>query len=311
MADGSLGQLNSATEEALLGETDQRLGIGAGAEVGGEHGIVAGHLALEREPRLDKPDRRMKEEDRLHEFLREVGPVVLAAQVREFVQEDGVEFGGRNLGQRPRREDDHGAEVSDGRGDANRIGGAQSSRGGALESRQGWRAGPGRAAEVDRSAGSTQALQTIQTVADMSKAESGADDPGDEQVKRERCGQDQRTWHADSRSRRCLEKTSRPTARMAIATKRENHTAKRVPEPWRPEQSVTAQASSAIAIPASRLFRMPDAAMRANACRSWRRGHDRGYSRSFKYCFKRCSSSSLRPRVFQDVQNQQLVRVLE
>src|ERR1019366_488806 len=93
--------------------------------VGGQHRIGASHLALERELRLDKPDRRMKEENRLDDLLREIGPVIPAVKVRQFVQQNGFEFNGRNLLQSPGRKDDDGMEISDGSGDANRVRGAQ------------------------------------------------------------------------------------------------------------------------------------------------------------------------------------------
>ncbi len=86
LTNSGLGQLNSTAEKTALGEADQRLGVGARAKIGGKHGIVTGHLAFERQARFDKPNCRMKKENRLHDFLREVGPVVVAMQVSKLVQ---------------------------------------------------------------------------------------------------------------------------------------------------------------------------------------------------------------------------------
>ena len=78
----------AALDKAALGEMRKALGVRAWAGSFGEHGVVTSDLALERGFVLDPPYGGMKEEQRSYQLLGEVGPVVPAAKVREFVQQN-------------------------------------------------------------------------------------------------------------------------------------------------------------------------------------------------------------------------------
>ena len=88
MAYSGLRQREFPSPLDLLGESDQTGGVGFGIGGTGQHHVVAGHLALQREPVLNPPDRGMKEEQRFHYLLSQIGPIIPAAKVRQFVQQN-------------------------------------------------------------------------------------------------------------------------------------------------------------------------------------------------------------------------------
>ncbi len=104
--DGGLGHGPSAAGAAPFEQVDEAAGVGAGIASSGEYRIVAGHLALDREAGVDPPDGGMKEENGPDSFLKEIRPVVVTAQVGEFVDEDGPERIGVHITQRPPRQHD-------------------------------------------------------------------------------------------------------------------------------------------------------------------------------------------------------------
>ena len=141
----------------------------------------------------------MKKEDSLDNLLREVGEVVPAAQVRQFVQQDRLEFCRRNFTERPGWKNNHGAEVSDGRGDTDGVRDAECD--GPIDSHpfdqrradffpkegRGWGTHVGKDSarigveptEVDRNTRGTKTAQAIEAVGDMQEAERRTDYPGD------------------------------------------------------------------------------------------------------------------------------------
>src|SRR5215469_2611465 len=169
MADSGLGQLHPATQKTFFGEADKRLGVRMRTETGSENGVVAGHFALERKARLDEPHGRMKEEDGLEDFLRQVGEVVPTAEVREFVHQDRVELGGWNFGQRPGWEDHHGAEISEGCRNPDGIRGAEGNPTMFSSLSKNGARGHFQLIEVDRGAGGAKTAQAIETVGHVQK----------------------------------------------------------------------------------------------------------------------------------------------
>ncbi len=85
-----LSQHHAALNESLLGEVRQAFRVCARTGGFGKHRLIASHLALQRYAPLKPPDGGMKEEERLDDFLGEIGPVVPTAEVRELMQQNLV-----------------------------------------------------------------------------------------------------------------------------------------------------------------------------------------------------------------------------
>src|SRR6202021_3692081 len=87
-----LRQREGAANKIFFREMREALGVGARLRRGGENGVVAGHFALERNFLLDPPDGGMTEEESFYDLLRAIGPVIAAAQMREFMEKNLLEF---------------------------------------------------------------------------------------------------------------------------------------------------------------------------------------------------------------------------
>ena len=110
--DRGLSHRPSAPRAASFEQIDEASGVGAGIARRGQHGIVAGHLALQRKARIDPPDSGMEEEQSTDGLLEKVGPVVVAAQVRQLMDHDGPQFVGAEIAQRPCGKDNRpGCEI--------------------------------------------------------------------------------------------------------------------------------------------------------------------------------------------------------
>ena len=90
--DRGLRHCPTATPTAFFEQSDQRAGISARVSRCREHRIVARQLPLPRKASINPPDSRMKEKERSCDFLKEVGPSVISAKVRELVDENGIEL---------------------------------------------------------------------------------------------------------------------------------------------------------------------------------------------------------------------------
>ncbi len=60
-----------------------------------QHCFVAGALAVVNQPRSQPPDQRMEPEKGLDQHMYSGGEVVAAADVAQFVREDGFQLGAR------------------------------------------------------------------------------------------------------------------------------------------------------------------------------------------------------------------------
>src|SRR5580658_4638530 len=89
---------------ALFEQRDQTTGVTMWVRGFRQHGIVASHFTLHRQPALDPPHGGMEEKDSAYDFLYEISPVISAPQMREFMQQNDVEIFGRQFAQRPSRQ---------------------------------------------------------------------------------------------------------------------------------------------------------------------------------------------------------------
>ena len=108
--------------QALFQQRDQTSGVSARVGSFGQHRIVTRHFAFHRKPLFNPPHRWMKKEESAYDFLNQIGPLIPAPQVREFVQQHDVEIFGRQFSQRPRGKDNRPPPETDGRRYTHAIG---------------------------------------------------------------------------------------------------------------------------------------------------------------------------------------------
>src|SRR5581483_441262 len=109
----SLSESQAALQEAAFGERYQAGGISLRISCRGKHDVVASHLPFQAQPLVEPPDRGMKEEGGLDDFLREISPAVGTLNVGQFVKQDGAQLFCRELLDRPMRQQNHGTKESD------------------------------------------------------------------------------------------------------------------------------------------------------------------------------------------------------
>ena len=80
-----------------------------------QHRVVACHLAVQRELALDPPHTRHKKQQRFYNLLRQVGPVIAPAQVRQLMQDNVLQLFRRCFFQQPLRQHNRWLEKTDGR----------------------------------------------------------------------------------------------------------------------------------------------------------------------------------------------------
>ena len=86
-AHGGLGQRQLPSQETLLRHPRQAFGITTGRAGLRQHRVITGHLAVQGQPALDPPHARHKEQERLHHLLRQVRPIIPAAQMFKLMQQ--------------------------------------------------------------------------------------------------------------------------------------------------------------------------------------------------------------------------------
>ena len=110
---GAKGEGFSTALETTLGKAGEASGIGAWSVGDAYDTFITGHLALAAETMLDPGESGVQREDDKAEFLEEVGPVVVAAEVLGFVEDDLLEFAGCDTGEEPLGNEDARREKAD------------------------------------------------------------------------------------------------------------------------------------------------------------------------------------------------------
>ena len=98
---GTEGEGFSTALETTFSKAGKAGGVGAGSVGDADDSFVTGHLALAAKTMLDPGESGVQREENEAEFLEEVGPVVVAAKVLGFVEDDLLEFAWCYPGQQP------------------------------------------------------------------------------------------------------------------------------------------------------------------------------------------------------------------
>jgi len=107
------GEGFSTALETTLGKAGEASGIGAWSVGDAYDAFITGHFALAAEAMLDPGESGVQREDDKAEFLEKVGPVIVAAEVLGFVEDDLLEFAGCDTGQEPLGNEDARREKAD------------------------------------------------------------------------------------------------------------------------------------------------------------------------------------------------------
>jgi hypothetical protein len=119
------GAAGGAVFDAVFCERGEAGGVGAGRAGGAENLLVAGELALKAEAALDPEEGGVEREEDKSELLEEVEPVVCAAEVGAFVEDDLVELVGGEALEEPAGDEDLGGEEADDAGAVDFVGDAE------------------------------------------------------------------------------------------------------------------------------------------------------------------------------------------
>src|SRR6516164_5861784 len=113
MAQGSLRQSNAAPYESLFRQMREALCICARPTSLGNNRIITRDLAFGGNLRVNPPDSWMKEERRLQNLLREIGPIIPTPEMRQFVKKNLIQLSRRELPQHPNWDQNYGLEETD------------------------------------------------------------------------------------------------------------------------------------------------------------------------------------------------------
>jgi len=128
VAIGGHGEARSGGTAGLqLGE---RAGVGEHVAGGFDGQVVAAQLALDTNLTRYPPDGGMVEKHRFGDALEEVDQVVVAADVREFVDQQRFDVLRGQAGERAQRHHDDGVQPAEHRGDVNALGDDEADTGG-------------------------------------------------------------------------------------------------------------------------------------------------------------------------------------
>jgi hypothetical protein len=87
-----LGQRKLSPKKTSFRHARQACGVSAGRAGMRENGVIAGHLTVQGEPMFNPPDAGQKEQQRLQNLLRQVGPIVAAPQMRQLMHHDVLQL---------------------------------------------------------------------------------------------------------------------------------------------------------------------------------------------------------------------------
>ena len=124
----SEGKRLSTALEGALGEAGETGGVSAGSLGAADDAFVAGHLALAAEAVLDPCERGVQREKNQGKLLQQIGPVVAAAQVLRFMEDNVLEFAGREALKEPVGDEDARCEEADDAGAVKQARGADLNR---------------------------------------------------------------------------------------------------------------------------------------------------------------------------------------
>ena len=170
---GAKGEGLSTALETSLGEAGEASGIGAWSIGDADDAFITGHLAFAAETVLDPGESGVQREDDEAKFLEEVGPVVVAAQVFGFVEDDLLEFARCDTGEEPLGNEDARREESDDAGAVEHVRGADGYAPGTENIE---RSGKG-CAELNRLGGFPQPTQPDGVHGEIGRADERSEDP--------------------------------------------------------------------------------------------------------------------------------------
>src|SRR5262249_58924793 len=79
-------------QETLLSDRGQTLSVKMRAPGTRHHSVVAGHLAVKGKLALNPPYARVKEQQRLHQLLRQIAPIISSLEMGQFMQDYVLQF---------------------------------------------------------------------------------------------------------------------------------------------------------------------------------------------------------------------------
>jgi hypothetical protein len=184
-----LREREAASNQSYLRQMRQALRIRARPRRGRQNGVVARHLPFQRNLSLDPPHRRMEEEHRLDQLLREVRPVIPSLQMGQLMQHNLIQLVGREFFRNPTWKHNHRPHQPDCRGNLHSLGRAQRDASASSVSFQSFSEERIDRGRMKRNAGSSQRTQMPETDANPQQAPRGDDSPRREHVESPRGGQ--------------------------------------------------------------------------------------------------------------------------
>ncbi len=92
---------NPRRKKRFFSYRNQALGVAVRVSGQRQNGVIASHLSLQGEMPLNPPHGGMEEEKRLEDLLGKIRPIVEAAQMSQFMDEDRVQLCAGKFVQRP------------------------------------------------------------------------------------------------------------------------------------------------------------------------------------------------------------------
>ena len=159
--------------KTALGKTGEAGGVGPRCVRDADDAFIAGHFALAAETMLDPGQGGAEWEDDKAELLKEVGPVVAAAEVLGFVEDNLLELTGCEARKKPFRDEDARQEEADDTGAVEHVRGTDCD----TPAEKMIEAGGKRFADLNRLGGLPQPPQPDGVHGKVGRANEGSEEP--------------------------------------------------------------------------------------------------------------------------------------